>query len=238
MKRGSQDARAKPRAREGNSPDRPPRPPSPRRVAKDVRARRQPGRWLRSSHPSKECVTAHWPSARAPTIHGAKRGAEAAGWKARPPSVGELPARGEAGPARARGARGSEDAGTSSESGVGTPTAECPRFPGEGPSSQGQSGPKGRPPGAPEGRQVDIPAPRAAGARATAPEGPAGFWTPPSGRKAWEAVWRTGARRGPRKARALSNRRAPVPQTDAGGPAEHAEADGATAAKELGKTAP
>jgi hypothetical protein len=76
---GSQDARAKPRAREGNSPDRPPRPPSPRRVAKDVRLRRQPGRWPRSSHPSKECVTAHWPSWRAPTIHGAKRGAEAAG---------------------------------------------------------------------------------------------------------------------------------------------------------------
>ena len=70
---------------------------------------------------------------------------------------------------------------------MGTPTAECPRFPGEGPSSQGQSGPKGRPPGAPEGRQVDIPAPRAAGARATAPEGPAGFWTPPSGREAGEA---------------------------------------------------
>ena len=38
--------------------------------------------------------------------------------------------------------------------------------------------------------------------------------------------------------RARCNRRAPVPQTDAGGPAEHAEADGATAAKELGKTAP
>ena len=68
----SQDARAKPRAREGNSPDRPPRPQIHGRVAKDVPPRRQPGRWPRSSHPSKECVTAHWPSGGAPTIHGAK----------------------------------------------------------------------------------------------------------------------------------------------------------------------
>ena len=81
VNRRSQGAGAKFRAREGNSPDRPPRPPSRRRVAKDVRARRQPGRWPRSSHPSKDRVTAHWPSARAPTIHGAKRRAEAAGWR-------------------------------------------------------------------------------------------------------------------------------------------------------------
>ena len=76
---GSQSAWAKLRAREGNSPDRPLRSPNPRRVAKDVRSRRQPGGWLRSSHPFKECVTAHWSSGRAPTIHGAKRGTEAAG---------------------------------------------------------------------------------------------------------------------------------------------------------------
>ena len=76
---GSQAARAKPRGREGNSPDRPPRPQSQSRVAKDVGTRRQPGRWPRSSHPSKECVTAHWPSVPAPTIHGAKLCAEAAG---------------------------------------------------------------------------------------------------------------------------------------------------------------
>ena len=44
-----------------------------------------------------------------------------------------------------RGARGSEDAGTSSETGVGIPRAESPRFPGEGSSSQGQPGPKGKP---------------------------------------------------------------------------------------------
>ena len=81
-------------AREGNSPDRPLRPPNPRRVAKDVRLPRQPGCWLRSSHAFKECVTAHWSSGHAPTIHGAKRGAEAADYYV---VVGELPAGGEAG---------------------------------------------------------------------------------------------------------------------------------------------
>ena len=75
---GSQSMWAKLCAREGNSPDRPLRSPNPRRVAKDVRSRRQPGGWLRSSHPFKECVTAHWSSGHAPTIHGAKLRAEAA----------------------------------------------------------------------------------------------------------------------------------------------------------------
>ena len=71
-------------------------------------------------------------------------------------SVGELPARGEAAPARRRGARGSEDAGTSSEAGEGIPGAGCPRSPGEGSSSQGQSGPKARPKGVADqdGRQT------------------------------------------------------------------------------------
>ena len=93
--RGSQSMWAKLCAREGNSPDRPLRSPSSSRVAKDVRPPRQPGCWLRSSHSFKECVTAHWSSGHAPTIYGAKHGAEAAG---RPdgPSVGELSVRGEA----------------------------------------------------------------------------------------------------------------------------------------------
>ena len=75
---GSQSMWAKLCAREGNSPDRPLRPPNQRRVAKDVRLPRQPGCWLRSSHAFKECVTAHWSSGHAPTIHGAKRCTEAA----------------------------------------------------------------------------------------------------------------------------------------------------------------
>ena len=33
---------------------------------------RQPGCWLRSSHPLKECVIAHWSSDPAPKISGAK----------------------------------------------------------------------------------------------------------------------------------------------------------------------
>ena len=94
--RGSQSMWAKLCAREGNSPDRPLRSPSSSRVAKDVRPPRQPGCWLRSSHPFKECVIAHWSSGHAPTIHGAKHGTEAAGfWFSE--SVGELPMGGEAG---------------------------------------------------------------------------------------------------------------------------------------------
>ena len=41
-------------------------------VAKDVLLHRQPGCWLRSSNPLKECVIAHWSSGNAPKIHGAK----------------------------------------------------------------------------------------------------------------------------------------------------------------------
>ena len=95
---GSQNMWAKLCVREGNSPDRP------------------PGCWLRSSHPFKECVTAHWSSGHAPTIYGAKHGAEAAD---RTQSGG----RGASRQGRSRGTTrggpaGSEDAGMSSESGV------------------------------------------------------------------------------------------------------------------------
>ena len=127
---GSQSMWAKLCAREGNSPDRPLRPPSPCRVAKDVRPPRQPGCWLRSSHPFKECVTAHWSSGHAPTIHGAKHGAEAAGsfqWIGR----GASRPRGSRG-ATPCGAAGSENAGMSSESGAGNAAAVNPRFPGRG----------------------------------------------------------------------------------------------------------
>ena len=128
---GSQSMWAKLCAREGNSPDRPPRPPSPCRVAKDVRSPRQPGCWLRSSHAFKECVTAHWSSGSAPTIHGAKHGAEAAGRRS-PPAVGERRLSGEAGGATPRGRRASEDAGMSSETGARNSRAASPRFPGRG----------------------------------------------------------------------------------------------------------
>ena len=42
---------------------------------------------------------------------------------------------------------------------VGSPSAESTRFPGEGQSAQGQSGPKARPKGAADGQAVNIPSP-------------------------------------------------------------------------------
>ena len=50
-----------------------------------------------------------------------------------------------------------ENAGISSESKVRILAVECLRFPGEGLSSQGKSGPKPRPKGVGDGQQVDIP---------------------------------------------------------------------------------
>ena len=51
-----------------------------------------------------------------------------------------------------------ENAGISSESWVRTPAVESLRFPGEGSSAQGKSGPKSRPKGVDDGQQVEIPA--------------------------------------------------------------------------------
>lgn len=100
---------------------------------------------------------------------------------------------------------------------------------------------RGRREAAPEGRQVDIPAPRPRGRAATAGAPPGGVLdapvrggrAPAPGKRASEP----GGRPAPEKPRA-ANAGAPVPQTDAGGRAENAEAGGATAVKELGKTAP
>ena len=50
---GSQTAGDKLRRREGNSPDRQLRPRNPGLVGKDVGSQRQPGGWLRGSHPLK-----------------------------------------------------------------------------------------------------------------------------------------------------------------------------------------
>ena len=54
-----------------------------------------------------------------------------------------------------RGSR--ENVGISSESKVRIFTVENLRFPGEGSSSQGKSGPKPRPRGVGDGQQVEIP---------------------------------------------------------------------------------
>ena len=52
-----------------------------------------------------------------------------------------------------------ENAGISSESKVRNFAVESLRFPVEGSSSQGKSGPKPRPKGVGDGQQVDIPVP-------------------------------------------------------------------------------
>ena len=50
-----------------------------------------------------------------------------------------------------------ENAGISSESGARNSAVESLRFPGEGSSARGKSGPKARPKGVADGQQVDIP---------------------------------------------------------------------------------
>ena len=60
---------------------------------------------------------------------------------------------------RSCGAFRSENAGMSSEMWVRIPHTESLRFPGEGSSAQGKSGPKERPKGVSDGQQVEIPVP-------------------------------------------------------------------------------
>ena len=50
-----------------------------------------------------------------------------------------------------------ENAGISSESGARNSAVESLRFPGEGSSARGKSGPKRRPKGVRDGQQVEIP---------------------------------------------------------------------------------
>ena len=57
-----------------------------------------------------------------------------------------------------RGRDRRENAGISSESKVRILAVESLRFPGEGSSAQGKSGPKERPRGVSDGQQVEIPA--------------------------------------------------------------------------------
>ena len=57
------------------------------------------------------------------------------------------------------GLYGRENAGISSESGARNSAVESLRFPGEGSSAQGKSGPKLRPKGVDDGQRVEIPVP-------------------------------------------------------------------------------
>ncbi len=60
---------------------------------------------------------------------------------------------------RRGGAQGRENAGMSNERAVRICSAVSLRFPEEGSSSQGKSGPKPRPKGVGDGQQVEIPVP-------------------------------------------------------------------------------
>ena len=71
--------------------------------------------------------------------------------------VGELTVVGRSMIVRTCGRNSSENAGMSSESKVRIFTVESLRFPGEGSSAQGKSGPKLRPRGVGDGQQVEIP---------------------------------------------------------------------------------
>ena len=71
--------------------------------------------------------------------------------------VGELTAVGRRSTVRTAGRGSSENAGISSESKVRIFTVENPRFPGEGSSTQGKSGPKPRRRRVGDGQQVEIP---------------------------------------------------------------------------------
>ena len=71
--------------------------------------------------------------------------------------VGELTVVGRRSIVRTAGRGSSENAGISSESKVRIFTVENLRFPGEGSSAQGKSGPKPRPKGVGDGQQVEIP---------------------------------------------------------------------------------
>ena len=60
---------------------------------------------------------------------------------------------------RSGGAIRSENAGVSSEMLVRIQHTDRPRFPGDGSSALGKSGPKARPKGVADGQLVDIPVP-------------------------------------------------------------------------------
>ena len=120
---------------------------------------------------------------------------------------------------------------------VGSPSAESTRFPGEGQSAQGQSGPKVRPKGVADGQAVNIPPPRgevessgdAGPIRVGALDAPV-----PQGRQ--HPIWKSKGRTATKSPPGTTPR--PVPQSDTGVLGEHPKAFGRTLVKELGKMTP
>src|SRR3712207_4313442 len=120
---------------------------------------------------------------------------------------------------------------------VGSPSAESTRFPGEGQSAQGQSGPKARPRGVADGHGVNIPRPDGEVEAAMTPaRGASGVIDVPvpQGRRHFDPE----VRRPPAAKSSLRTNRRPVPQSDTGVLGEHPKAFGRTLVKELGKLAP
>jgi hypothetical protein len=78
-------------------------------------------------------------------------------WISEKEVVGELTVGGRSTTVRTYGLISRENAGISSESEVRNFTVESLRFPGEGSSAQGKSGPKARPEGVADGQQVENP---------------------------------------------------------------------------------
>ncbi len=113
--------------------------------------RKQPGCWLRSSHSFKECVIAHWSSEVARKITGAKLFTEIANLCSNIQVVEEHSIVGRRLTEKTAGRNRRENAGISSESKVRILAVESLRFPGEGSSAQGKSGPKVRPKGVADG---------------------------------------------------------------------------------------
>lgn len=73
--------------------------------------------------------------------------------------VGERSSRRRRHTGRGAGAAGRENAGVSSGTRVRIPRTGDPRFPEEGSSALGKSGPKARPRGVADGQRVEIPVP-------------------------------------------------------------------------------
>ena len=120
---------------------------------------------------------------------------------------------------------------------VGSPSAESTRFPGEGQSAQGQSGPKARPKGVADGQAVNIPPPgdggRSAGDAETTGIGALDTPVPQGRRHSIRKSVEVPAAKSP-----LGTKRRPVPQSDTGVLGEHPKAFGRTLVKELGKMTP
>ena len=120
---------------------------------------------------------------------------------------------------------------------VGSPSAESTRFPGEGQSAQGQSGPKARPKGVADGHGVNIPRPGAKVEMGRTPARDASgvLDVPvPQGRRRFDPE----VRRMPATKSPPWTMRRPVPQSDTGVPGEYPKAFGRTLVKELGKMTP